>query len=129
MTTPKLSLPELSTSQAGKEITHNDALLILDALAQGTVKDKDLAAPPGSPSDGDAYIVGASATGDWASQDGKIAVWRTSVAAWTFITPQEGWELWVDDETVSYRYTSSAWGVDTPASLSADNELLIWMGV
>ena len=48
---------------------------------QDPVIDADLSAPPGSPSEGDRYIVGPSATGDWSGHDGEIAdrhpVWGT----------------------------------------------------
>lgn len=109
MTTPKLALPELSTSQAGKELTHNHALAILDQLAQASVIDKDLATPPGSPANGAAYIVAASPTGAWAGKAGQIAFWLTSVGAWTFIVPAAGWSVWVTDEAARYQYNGSAW--------------------
>lgn len=109
MTTPKLALPELSTSQAGKEITHNQALAILDQIAQASVVDKDLAAPPGSPANGAAYIVASSPTGAWAGKAGQIAFWLSSVSAWTFIVPAAGWIVWVADEAERYQYSGSLW--------------------
>lgn len=109
MTTPKLSMPELVVGQAGKELTHNQALAILDQLAQAVVVDKDLTAPPGSPANGAMYIVAAGATGAWAGQDGKLAFWLTTVAAWTFITPADGWRVWVADEATSYGRQGGAW--------------------
>ncbi|NTU76217.1 MAG: DUF2793 domain-containing protein [Alphaproteobacteria bacterium] len=51
---PNLALSYLVASQAQKEITHNDALNDLDFLAQTSVLDRTLAAPPLSPSEGDA---------------------------------------------------------------------------
>lgn len=39
----------------------------LSALAQLSVIDKDLTVAPGSPSNGDIYIVGQGATGTWAT--------------------------------------------------------------
>lgn len=111
MTTPKLQMPELVVGQAGKELTHNQALAILDQLAQAVVVDKDLTAPPGSPVNGSMYIVAASATGAWAGQSGKLAYWLTTVAAWTFITPADGWFAWVTDEAVRYERKAGAWVV------------------
>lgn len=43
--------------------------------------------PPGSPVNGDRYIVGTSATGAWATHDDKLAVYR---GGWTFYAPGEG---------------------------------------
>lgn len=109
MTTPKLSLPELSVSQASKEITHNQALAILDQLTQARVLDKDLATPPGSPANGDAYIVAASPTGAWAGKTGQIAYWLTAVNAWSFAVPLNGWLVYVNDENKHYRRESGSW--------------------
>lgn len=111
MTTPKLLLPELIVGQAGKELTHNQALAVLDQLAQAVVVDKDLTAPPGSPANGSMYIVAAGATGAWSGQSGKLAYWLTTVAAWTFITPEDGWSAWVTDESIRYERKAGAWVV------------------
>lgn len=115
MTTPKLQMPELVVGQAGKELTHNQALAVLDQLAQAVVVDKDLTAPPGSPANGSMYIVAAGATGVWSGQSGKLAYWLTTVAAWTFITPADGWFAWVADESKRYERVSGAWILSTAA--------------
>lgn len=81
----------------------------LDGLVQPSVKDKDLTAPPGSPSDGDCYIVGASATGDWATHDDDVARYSSVETAWEFFTPKEGWHVYVQDENLRYLYNGSAW--------------------
>ena len=72
--TVSLGLPLLVAEQAQKHVTHNEALRALDAIVQLSVKDRDLAAPPGSPAEGDRYIVAASPTGAWAGHAGDIAV-------------------------------------------------------
>jgi len=111
LTTPKLALPELVVGQAGKELTHNQALAVLDQLAQAVVVDKDLATPPVSPANGAMYIVAAGATGAWSGQSGKLAYWLTSVGAWTFSTPVNGWSVWVADEAVRYELKAGVWTV------------------
>lgn len=73
-TTPDLGIPELAQAQATPEITHNEALVLIQALLNGVI-DKDLTSPPGSPTEGDAYIVGGSATGAWAGWDDHIAIY------------------------------------------------------
>ena len=50
--THSLKLPLLVAEQAQKHVTHNEALRALDAMVQLAVKDRDLATPPGAPSDG-----------------------------------------------------------------------------
>lgn len=76
----------------------------LSALAQLSVIDQDLTVPPGSPTDGDIYIVGQSATSGWASQDGKIAV--RDNGAWVFLDALTGLIAYVEDEGAYYRYDS-----------------------
>lgn len=91
----------------------DENLAAIDALLQCGVIDRDLSAPPGSPANGDSYIVGASPTGAWASKANQIAVWNTVNAAWAFYAPKEGWRCFVKDENeyVSYLDTSS-WKLD-----------------
>lgn len=81
----------------------------LDGLVQANVKDKDLTAPPGSPSDGDCYIVGGSATGDWDTHDDDIARYSSVETEWEFFTPNEGWVVYVQDENLRYLYDGSSW--------------------
>jgi hypothetical protein len=116
--TPKLTLPEISTSQSSKEVTHNAGLWILDALVQPSIEDKDLTAPPGSPTNGACYIVAAGATGDWAGEAGHIAQYQAT--AWVFYTPAEGWKVYVRDENTTYYYNGSAWAEDTGGSQPYD---------
>lgn len=104
---PNLGL--LIGGSAGEE--HYDELLAqwrgFDLLVQPVVIDRNLAAPPSSPSNGDAYIVAASPTGAWSGHAGKLARWSGS--AWEFYTPKSGWRAFVQDEAVSLTYVSGAW--------------------
>jgi hypothetical protein len=106
-TTSNLHLPYILAAQAQKHVTHNEALRNLDALVQLAVADRDLAAPPSSPAEGDRYIVAASATGAWAGQTGRVAAWQDG--AWQFYVPRIGWLAWVHDESAVYIYAGSAW--------------------
>jgi len=49
--------------------------------------------PPGSPSDGDMYIVGASPTGAWTGHANAVARYYNGGATWEFFTPHNGWVL------------------------------------
>jgi hypothetical protein len=79
-------------------------LKMLDAVTQLSVLDRDLTAPPGSPTAGDRYIVGASATGAWSGKDGQIARWNGT--AWEFYAPKKNWLCVVDDEDKLVRCTA-----------------------
>jgi hypothetical protein len=72
-----------------------------------SVIDRDLTAPPGGESEGDTYLVGAGATGDWSGQVGKAAIYFDG--AYVFYTPREGWRAWIEDEGRLIAYTSGAW--------------------
>lgn len=108
MTTPKLGMPELSVSQASKEITHNQALAIVDQTSQLTVISRTNT-PPGSPANGAAYIVTATATGAWAGKETQIAFWLSAVASWQFIVPANGWLAWSNGDSKTYRLESGSW--------------------
>lgn len=108
MATPVLGLPELVSGQALPETTVNEQTRILEQGARWFVfLDRDLATPPGSPADGDAYLVAASATGAWSGHDGEIA-WRMSTAC-EFITPSEGMGAYVADENKAFTFNGSTW--------------------
>jgi len=108
-TTPQLSLPYLIAAQSQKHVTYNEAMRALDALVQPMVLDKDLASPPGSPTDGDRYIVAASPTGAWAGHAGALAAFQDG--AWQFYQPREGWLAWVADEDTIYVWSGAAWAI------------------
>jgi hypothetical protein len=107
MPTPRFGLPFIAQGQAQKEVTHNDALVMLDALVDLYILDRDLSAPPGSPADGDAYIVAASPTGAWAGQAGNIAYCLDG--SWRFHVPVKGLVAYIADEPTVLVFTASGW--------------------
>lgn len=123
-TTPKFSIPDIADQQANAETTHNQAVRLLEAMASRGVIDRDLSTPPGSPSDGDAYIVKATGTGDWSGHDNKVAVYVTDV--WKFITPQEGNEVYLQDENVAVIYSGSAWVAQGGWQTLSDAATIAW---
>lgn len=110
-----LQLPYLLASQAQKHVTHNEAIRLLDGLVQMSVIDRDLTAPPFSPSDGDRYIVGSGATGDWTGWDLNVAYYVDGV--WTRLAPRPGWRAWIEDEKLLRVWDGAAWASITPAAL------------
>ena len=121
-TTPRTALPLLAAAQAQKHVTHNEALLQLDALLFARFLDRDLTAPPSSPADGDTYLVHAGATGDWTGEDGKIAF--CADGAWRFYAPFTGLAAYVVDESKLIVFNGSAW-VDYASILNFQNVPLI----
>lgn len=108
MATPVLGLTELVSAQALPEVTVNENARWLEFFAGGAkILDRNLATPPGSPADGDTYLVATSGTGAWSGQDGKIAQYIST--AWAFKTAKEGMLLYVADEDIRISYDGSTW--------------------
>jgi Protein of unknown function (DUF2793) len=104
---PILSLPLMQASQAQKHVTHNEALMRLDLLVQLTVENRALTTPPATPAEADRHIVPVGATGAWAGQAGKIALWQDG--AWQFIAAVAGWQAWVLDEQALVVFNGGIW--------------------
>jgi Protein of unknown function (DUF2793) len=105
--TPRLSLPVIEAAQAQKHVTHNEALVLLDALVQLAVESRALSAPPGSPADGACYIPATAASGDWSGWDGQLALY--SGGGWLKITPVPGLKAWVRAERLTVTYEDGVW--------------------
>ena len=116
MASPQLALDYISQSQKEAHVTANEFLEALDAHIHLSVKDRDLTAPPGSPTVGDRYLVAASPTGAWSGWAGRIAVWMASLS-WLSFVPKEGWRTWVDDEDREIQYDGTAWNEMVPNSI------------
>lgn len=105
--TTRLTLPFIIAGQAQKEVTHNEALLRLDALVQASVEAVGLDIPPVSPSPGQCWIVGDAPSGDWAGQAGAIASFAEG--GWRFIAPQPGMSVWSEADGVFALRTATEW--------------------
>jgi hypothetical protein len=105
--TARLNLPYIAPLQAQKQVTYNEAMAALDQLVQPAVKSRTTSAPPGSPTEGDAYVVAPAATGAWSGKDGKFACWLNG--GWSFRTPANGWLAYVIDTSELAICQSGAW--------------------
>lgn len=65
------------------------------------VNSMTLSSAPGAPASGDAYLVPTGATGIWAGNVGKIALW--SGTSWTYIVPTDGHGISLPDGRVFER--------------------------
>ena len=105
--TTHLNLPLLSADQAQKHVTHNEALILLDHAIHLAVISRLLAAPPGTPAEGDRYLIAASATGAWTGHDGELGFYQDGV--WRFAEPKSGWRLWAIDEEKFLVFDGTLW--------------------
>lgn len=89
--------------ESGWNTGMDDNLKKLGALVMLAVLSRTTTAQPSSPTEGERYIVPASATGsDWSGQDGSVALYQDG--AWSFYRPANGWTAYVadNDERVTY---------------------------
>lgn len=105
--TDRLALPLLAVAQAQKEMTHNEALALLDIAVQPVVVAVAPSAVPASPALGQCWIVGSGATGAWTGHDGALAAWTQG--GWRFVAPFDGMAVWSLANAQSFRRSAGDW--------------------
>lgn len=121
--TSRHKLPLLAVSQAQKEITHNEALVRIDALLHPVVVD-ELSTPPAI-SDaeiGKCWLVGASPVGEWSGKAGQIAIWIGG--GWRFCLAVDGMRIRLQSAT-SDRVRSGEFWIAAPAIENPANGAVI----
>lgn len=127
--TKRLNLPLINSGQAQKEITHNEALSLLDALVSPVVQEVGVNAPPLNTQDGELYIIGGQPEGKFTKHAGKIAAKLGS--SWRFIEPIKWQEVTLDSDGSKQRFDGKEWAplnTTTSAAVqpsSAANNILI----
>lgn len=104
--TGRLGLPYIVTSQAQKEVTHNEGLNRLDAYITPVVSEM-VDAPPGSPAEGDLVIVGTSPSGAFVGNENALAQYLTG--GWVFYTPFKWMDAVVESLDSRMTYDGSGW--------------------
>jgi hypothetical protein len=111
---PAIVLPNIGVSygwtagEDGWKPGMDTNLVMLDCLLHLSVI-STANTPPGSPANGDRYIVGASPTGAWSGQAGRIAVWVNAESVWRFFVPKLGWRAWSAAAANYVRFNGSVW--------------------
>jgi len=134
-TSADLGISYIAGQQAQPEITHNTALNQIQILQTGVIS-VALNTPPGSPAQGDTYILGASPTGVWAGRANCLAGYFGT--AWVFVpgndsngapitmgARHEGLKVYSKADNALYVWSGSAWaasasGMSNPMTTSGD---------
>jgi hypothetical protein len=96
------------TASSGWKAGTDNNYLVLDGLVQPNVFTRATGAPPGSPAAGDRYLVPhTGAAGAWVGHADSYVAYSGS--AWVFVSPLEGWSVYVSDEHKWLTWTGSAW--------------------
>lgn len=127
MSTAKYGLKSLAVGQSNAHLSVNENSETLDAFTQLAIEDRDLAAPPGSPTIGHVYIVAASPTGGWSTFAENDLVRYASDSTWQKLTPVEGVTGWVKDEDLVVHFDGTNWFAPGSYSTSEHYTGTVWV--
>lgn len=109
-TSDRFGLPLLQSGQAQKELTHNEALALIDMLLHPCAQSATLTAPPVGAAIGQCWIVASTATAEWSGHDDEIACLTSG--GWRFVAPRAGTRVSTADDGVTRVFDGSAWTLD-----------------
>lgn len=103
--TPRFSLPLLFTGQAQKEFFVNEAHALIDVLLHSSIEGT-ASNPPTDPIEGECWLVGAAATGEWSGHEGSLAFCYGDT--WRYLAPTDGMRVF-DRSARQVRLFDGAW--------------------
>lgn len=110
------SLPLIVAGQAQKEMTHNEAVALIDLILQPAVEAVGLNNPPATPAIGACWVIGAAPTGAWEGQAHAVAGW--TAGGWRFVAPRDGFCVWDAADNRPIRFHADAWSGEALAGES-----------
>lgn len=103
---PNLDVTLMTEAQGSKWVTFNEFVYNLDVKVNAKLVSTTTATPPGSPAEGDIYLVAASPTGAWSGQAGKLAAYQEST--WVFYTLHAGFTYYNAGDSKLYVYNGTS---------------------
>lgn len=88
MPTTRYGLPLLVPGQLQKDVTHNEALTLIDALIDPVLEGWGIDLPPATALPGQCWGVGPAPSGEWTGQPGALAV--ATAGGWRLIAVPDG---------------------------------------
>ena len=104
------------SGQARKEVYLNEALSMIDGLTHCAVE-AEASSPPVTPTDGQTWLIGSSASGEWAGKTGQLAFRQGG--QWLYVPPQDGMRVLNRTSGQDIRRIGGIWrAVTTPSAAS-----------
>lgn len=121
----RLGLPYLASGQAQKDITHNEALALIDMGLAPAALSMDLGAPPADPAIGACWIVGEAASAEWSGEAGKLAC--RVAGGWRFLAAPDGMRVWLADRNLWAQRVGGTWsaGVEHAAEIRIGGDAVL----
>ena len=96
----------MPAGQAQKEFYVNEAHSLTDMLLHPAIEG-EADTPPGSPQDGECWLVGSSPVLDWQGHPGEVACFQAGV--WLFAIPREGMRVLDRTAGQDIRFRDGVW--------------------
>jgi hypothetical protein len=98
-------------------------LRMWQTLVEPNVINLSTSTPPGSPTNGDTYVVAATGSGAWLNQTNSVAYWTTDdpnfpSGTWEFYAPKVGWTVTSAANLGQYVFNGSTWVSGRTASFN-----------
>lgn len=105
--TGRFNLPMLVPGQAQKEMTHNEALALIDMALHPQVVAVGMNAPPADPMVGECWIVGDSPVDAWEGHAATLAGW--TAGGWRFLSGRPGMTVSVANGSTTATFSGGEW--------------------
>ena len=115
--TPKTGLRGVDAGQSGANVLYNESMNRIDSLVLNIINAR-LDTPPGSPAEGETYVIGTSPTGVWIGHDNEIA---TYFSGWLYTTPLEGVTVYNQGTNLLNIFNGSTWDLVSAITILTDS--------
>ncbi len=110
-TTPNTGIPLIEHGEVNGDVTYKTGSQINDLHNQSIVEALQTA-EPGSPAEGQAWIINGTPTGtNWGTDASANQVAHYYGGIWHYYTPLEGWSFYAKSDTLIWQFNGVSWQV------------------